>query len=185
MTSLFYNNNHLINKSIPQNNISFDDWVKICKMNKVLFELSKVYPQTRLLYNKYIQKEIGWINNNFNKHNIIYQYINLVKLNRTKVNNIKLYIDNFETNAIRLYDQYYIIIESDKQIFLKILNKYLKSTTNNYVMRTLTEIIELLNKNLIEIDYYQILKLLKYNFIQIYEPQIINDIKYFRYYVDN
>jgi hypothetical protein len=184
MFSLFYYENHLKNIPISLNYISFDDWHKSCQMNKVLLELSKLYPQTRLLYNKYTQKQIGWINNNFNKHDIIYQYINTAKLNRYKINNIKLYIDNFENNAIKLSEQYNLINDFDKKKFIQILNKYKNATSNTYVIRTLLEIIKSLENDEIEIDPYQIIKLLRYNFIQIYEPQIISDIKYFRYYIN-
>jgi len=182
MFSLFHYDNHLINIPIPTHYVSYYDWSNEGKMNKVLLELSKVYPQTRELYDKYTQKEFGWINNRLNKHYIIHHYIKMTKLNRTKMNNIKSIIDNYEKNAIKLDQQYSNTNELDRKILTHILNKYLYMNINNYVNNILKDIIKSLQDNKINVDSYEIYTLLETNCVQIYNTRIINDIKYYRNY---
>ena len=155
--------------------VSFNDWLKETQMNAVLLELSKTYPETRFLYNKYLNNSIGWIKNKLNKHDIIYNYQKIIKSNH-----IKSIIDNFEINGQTLKDKYFIRTIKDKNILLYILNNYLNNTTNEYIYYELVDIINSIKSNENEIDSYTICDILYNKSIQLYHPSIINDIIYYR-----
>ena len=155
--------------------VSYYDWKKERQMNAVLLELSKVYPETRYLYNKYLDRSIGWIENKLNKHDIIYNYLKLIKLDY-----VKSIIDNFEINGQSIRDKHDICTIKDKNILLYILNNYLMNTTNKNIYDELIDIINSIKTNKIESDSYTICNILYDKSISKYHPTIINNIIHYR-----
>ena len=78
MTSLF-KYSLFEHKVVQTKYVSFNEWIRESQMNAVLLELSRAYPETRFLYNKYLERSIGYIDNKLNKYDIIYNYINFTK----------------------------------------------------------------------------------------------------------
>jgi hypothetical protein len=172
----FFKHSFLPNKSIKQTNyISSSDWIEERQMHAVLLELSKHKPDTRKLYYKYLNRQIGWTKNRLDKHNIIQNYLKL-----TKSNYIISIIYNFKKNGKYIMDNYNDRYIKDKNLILEIIQKYIKETTIKYVYDTLSDIIISVNEDKIELNPYFINKLLEAKMIQTYHPSIINDILYYR-----
>ena len=171
--SLFNNspNNTL---KIDANYISPQDWLLEGCMNALLLELSKEYPETRPLYNLYLIKKIGWINNKLNKHDIIHKYLKIINFNY-----IKQIIDNFEIEGQIIKNNLDIRACKDKTIILFILNKYLINTTSTFVYHKLINIIQYIN-TINYIDSYELAKLLRTQLIMSVHPSIVIDIINYR-----
>ena len=159
--------------------LSFIEWLKERQMNAVLHELSKCNPETRYLYDKYLKKDIGWIQNKLNKHDIIYNYIKII--NTTYIKSI---IDDYETTGQYIRDTYNIHNAVDKKIILLILTRYIKISTNIYVYNELNEIINSIISTNNIIDSHLICNLLYNKLIHTYHPLIINDIIHYRSFIE-
>ncbi len=169
----YFSNNSLYKEQLPSDYLPYEKWSNIRKMRIVLLEISKTHPQTRLYYDKFIDNEIGYVNNLLNKHNIIFNYIKTKKLNKYNINKILDIIDNYKLNAELIDRQYLSTYNLDKKIFIHILTNYLDRVSN---YKLLLEIIRLLEKNEINPEPFEISKLLERES----NSQLKNDIKYYR-----
>ena len=169
----YFSDKSLYKQELPSDYLSYEEWSNIRKMRVVLLEISKTYPQTRLSYDKFINKEIGYVDNLLNKHNIIYNYIKTEKLNKYNINKIQELIDNYKLNAEIIDMQYLSTYNLDKKILIHILSNYLDKVSN---YKLLLEIIRLLEQNKMYPEPYEINKLLE----SCSNNQLRNDIKYYR-----
>ena len=169
----FFSNKSLYKEQLPSDYISYEEWSNIRKMRIVLLEISKTYPQTRFYYDKFINKEIGYIDNVLNKHNIIYNYMKTKKLNKYNINIIIDLIDNYKQNAVMIDAQYLSTYTLDKKIIIYILSNYLDKVSN---YKLLLDIIRSLENNNMYPDAHNILILLE----SCSNTQLKNDLKYYR-----
>ena len=168
----YFEHKHKVNQ---YNYVPYNEWLEENKMNAVLQELSKSYPETRFLYNKYLDHTIGWIHNKLHKQNIIQNYTSL-----TNSEFIIGVIKNFESYVRAIIDKHHIRTSKDKEILIFILNIYLKKATSLSVYNGLIDIINSIQTDIISTDPQQISYHLHNRLIHLYYPSIINDIIHFR-----
>ena len=173
MFSLYSNRSLERDAPLPSNYISFEEWSDIRKMRLVLFEISKFNPKTRKIYDKFNNREVGFINNKLNKHDIIYNYIKIKKLTKNNIDKLRYIIDNYKKNAEIIDSNYLSIYNQDKKTIIHILKNYL-NTNINY--KILLDIIRLLENNEIYPDSFEINKLL----VELDNYRLTTDIKYYR-----
>jgi len=172
MTSLF--NNPLFIPKEDNVYVSFEDWLNESQMGAVLKELSKCYPDTKYLYDKYLQKILGWTDNKINTFEIIYYYSQII--NHDFINDI---IINYKKNG-DIFRNNIEVRKKDKQIFLYILNSYKTITTNSQFYNILNNIVELITNDIIEPDPFIISKMLNIKVLTDHYKYILTDIINYR-----
>ena len=160
---------------LPKNYKSYDTWKEELQMDAVLKELYKDYPNTRKLYKQFFDHKLGYINNVLDKQMLIDHYQKIV--NPIYINFI---ISNYKINGQCLIDRYSIRTKKDANIFVYILNTFLKITTNKYVYNVLCELIDSIKTNKIIIDPYFIISIIYRKEIIKYYPTIIDIIINYR-----
>lgn len=163
---------------LPIHYISYKDWLKIHYMSIVLKELIKSNPNTKILYDMFLEEKIGIKDNKLNKYDIVFHYVKL-----TKSLDIKKIINNYEEYGKYLQEQYAYRNLKDKNIILSMLNFYyalIVSTNMKEIYDDIIKIIKIIEIHDSEINQFAICVLISNTNIPKYLPDIIHNIINFR-----